>query len=95
MQVTVELDEEAAEAVRKALEAGVYTSPEDVVQEAIWEWTLARSPDARSRSEIDVLLDEAFRDLEVNGAVPLSRDDIEGVKTRGRERLAAEKAAAE
>lgn len=95
MKLTVELDEESAAVIRGAVEAGIYETPEAAIQEAVWEWALARSPDARSRAEIDLLLEEAFRDLEENNAEPLTKADLEDVKRRGRERLAAQRSAAE
>lgn len=87
---TVELDDELGDAVQAAVERGLHDTPADVIREAVWEWLLARADNARSHGEVSVMLEEACRDIEVNGAKELKEQDFEDIKRRGRERLAAE-----
>ena len=93
MKVSVDLSDELTAAVVKAVASGAYDTPQAVVQEAMFEWLLARAKNARTRSEIDVLLGEAFREMETTPAIPWTPELMEDVKRRGRERMAGRVAA--
>ena len=93
MKVTLELDDELGAAVEKAVASGAYHSSRAVVREALSEWLLARAANARTQGEIDLLLEEAFREMETTPAIPWTPELMEDVKRRGRERLASRQAA--
>lgn len=90
---SVEFDDELGDAIQAAVARGSHDTPGEVIKEAVWEWLLARAANARTHGEVEVLLEEAYRDLELNGAKRLTDADFDEIKRRGRERLAARRAA--
>jgi len=95
MKLTVNLDEELGAAVATAVKSGAYKSAQAVMREALWEWLMARATNARTHGEVQVLLEEAFREMETTPPLPWTPELMEDVKRRGRERLLADHEAAE
>lgn len=93
MKVTLNLDEELGAAVANAVASGAYKSSQAVVREALWEWLMARASNAKTHGEVEVLLEEAYRELETTAPIPWTPELMEDVKRRGRERMAGRQAA--
>jgi putative addiction module CopG family antidote len=91
MEVHLTPDQEAF--VRQAIESGRLHRPEDAVEEALRLWEERE----RTRAEILAAVDAAEASLDRGEGIEVTeqsmRELAEGVKQRGRARLAAEQAA--
>ena len=89
MNITLSREQEAL--IRKAIDSGRFDRVEDAVAEAMILW------EEREQRRLALLasLDEADASLERGEGIEITRESmdelVEGVKRRGRERLAEEK----
>lgn len=91
--MNVELTPDQRAFVQKAIEAGRFSREEEAVQEALAIWEERE----RRRLEILAMVDEAEASLAGGAGIPINEESMtalaEDVKARGRERLAAARAA--
>lgn len=89
-KLSIALTPELANLVRVAVDSGDYASSSEVVREALRDWKLRREHDDQLRAAKLVQLRQDIQDGIASGSAgPL---DVEVIKRRGRDRLAALKA---
>ena len=89
-KLSIALTPELAAEVRHAVDSGDYASTSEVVREALRDWKLRREQDSQLHAAKLAQLRQAIQDgIDSGPAGPL---DIDAIKRRGRERLAALKA---
>jgi antitoxin ParD1/3/4 len=81
-KISIALTDEMLTSVKAAVASGDYASSSEVVREALREWKSRRAREQALIAEVR----ELVREADASGYKPF--EGVEGVKARGRERLA-------
>lgn len=92
-RLSISLSEELAEMVRGAVEGGGYTSSSEVIREALRDWKVKQVVQDAELVRLREAVQAGVADMENGRYTTIANDEdaavfLEGIKTRGREKLA-------
>jgi len=95
-RLSVSLSEELAEMVRGAVDGGGYTSSSEVIREALRDWKLKQAIQEAEAERLRQAVQAGINDLENGRSTKITTEAeakafLEGIKKRGREKLAAQR----